>query len=158
MCLAYLLTNLTIEESKRVMKKADERKESLFIEHYVECGNAKESAIASGYNEKSASSMGYYLKQKFTHEIRDKLTEKMNGITAKGINVLIDLLDCEQPAVRLKSAQFILQANGYADQNINMNINKTKNENKTDEQLKEELMKLIEENPTILPKGLKLVN
>ena len=140
------------------MKKADERKESLFIEHYVNSGKAKESAIASGYNEKSASSMGYYLKQKYTHEIRDKLTEKMNSLTSKGINVLLELLDCEQPAVRLKSAQFILQANGYADQNINMNINKDKHRDKTDEELKEELKKLIEENPTILPKGLKLVN
>ena len=45
------------------MKKVNEQKESLFIENYVNTGKAKESAMASGYNEKSASSMGYYLKQ-----------------------------------------------------------------------------------------------
>ena len=140
------------------MKKADERKESLFIENYVESGNAKESAIASGYNEKSACSMGYYLKQKFTHEIRDRLTERMNGICSKSINVLIELLECEQSAVRLKSAQFVLQANGFADQNINMNINKDKYKDRTDEELKEELKKILEKNPTLIPKGLKLVN
>ena len=140
------------------MKKVNEQKESLFIENYVNTGKAKESAMASGYNEKSASSMGYYLKQKFANEIRDRLTEKMNSISCKSINVLLELLDCDQPAVRLKSAQFVLEANGYADKHINMNINKTKTEDRTDEQLKEELKKLIEENPSLIPKGLKLVN
>ena len=114
--------------------------------------------MASGYNEKSASSMGYYLKQKFANEIRDRLTEKMNSISCKSINVLLELLDCDQPAVRLKSAQFVLEANGYADKHINMNINKTKTEDRTDEQLREELKKLIEENPSLIPKGLKLIN
>ena len=141
------------------MRKIDEKKESTFIENYVESGNAKESAIASGYSESSASSMGYYLKQKFTSEIKEKLLEKMNGVSAKAIAVLQELLDSEHDSIRLKSAQFILQANGYADNHLNVNISKDDPDNKkTDEELLQELKEIYEEHPEYLPKTLKLVN
>lgn len=125
------------------MKKADTQKEEKFIEHYALTGNAKESAIKSGYKESSATSMGYYLKQKLAIPIQQKQTERINSISGIAISTLEQLLNSEQDSVKLNTAKLILELGGYNKQNINLNIESK--EQKSDEELVKELNTLIQD-------------
>ena len=140
------------------MKKADLQKEELFIENYVNTGNAKESALASGYAEKSAKSMGYYLKKKLALQIEEKQKEVLLNMNNKSLSVLERLLNADSENVRLNACKLVLECNGFTkDSNVNVNL-KSELDRKTDDELKEELRKLLEKNPTMIPKGLKLIN
>jgi phage terminase small subunit len=125
------------------MKKADTQKEEKFIEHYAMTGNAKESAIKSGYKESSATSMGYYLKQKLAIPIQQKQTERINSISGIAISTLEQLLNSEQDSVKLNTAKLILELGGYNKQNINLNIESK--EQKSDEELIAELHELMKD-------------
>ena len=89
------------------MKKADLQKEELFIEHYVDTGNAKASAIASGYTEKSAKSMGFYLKRKLASQIEDKQKEVLLNMNNKSLSVLERLLNADSENVRLNACKLV---------------------------------------------------
>ena len=43
-----------------------------FIKYFAESGNAKQSAIRSGYSEKTAEQQGAYLKKRYASEIFEK--------------------------------------------------------------------------------------
>ena len=129
------------------MKKADTRKEQIFIERYCLTGNAKASAIASGYKESSATSMGHYLKKKFRSEIRDKQEERINSVSGIAITTLTELLHSEQDSVRLNTAKLILKLGNYHATNINFNVDKESH--KTDEELIIELKSLMKDMPNL---------
>jgi hypothetical protein len=124
------------------MKKADLQKEEKFVEHYTNTGNAKESALASGYNSKSACSMGHYLKKKFALEIEEKQKEKLQGMSGKSLGVLDRLLNADSDNVKLNACKLILECNGFTkDSNVNVNV-KSEYSEKTDDELIEMLLSL----------------
>ena len=124
------------------MKKADLQKEEKFVEHYTNTGNAKESALASGYNSKSACSMGHYLKKKFALEIEEKQKEKLQGMSGKSLGVLDRLLNADSDNVKLNACKLILECNGFTkDSNVNVNVRSEYSE-KTDDELIEMLLSL----------------
>ena len=124
------------------MKKADLQKEEKFVEHYTNTGNAKESALASGYNSKSACSMGHYLKKKFANEIEEKQKEKLQGMSGKSLGVLDRLLNADSDNVKLNACKLILECNGFTkDSNLNVNV-KSEYSTKTDDELIEMLLSL----------------
>tara|TARA_R110002012_G_scaffold200878_1_gene369872 strand:+ start:1230 stop:1634 length:405 start_codon:yes stop_codon:yes gene_type:complete len=124
------------------MKKADYKKEELFIEHYVDSGNAKASAIASGYAEKSAKSMGYYLRKKLASQIEDKQKEVLSNMNIKSLSVLERLLNADSENVRLNACKLVLECNGYSrDSNVNVKVNDMRD--RSDDDLLSELKTLI---------------
>ena len=124
------------------MKKADLEKEEKFVEHYINTGNAKESALASGYNSKSACSMGHYLKKKFALEIEERQKEKLQGMSGKSLGVLDRLLNADSDNVKLNACKLILECNGFTkDSNLNVNV-KSEYSTKTDDELIEMLLSL----------------
>ena len=124
------------------MKKADLEKEEKFVEHYTNTGNAKESALASGYNSKSACSMGHYLKKKFALEIEERQKEKLQGMSGKSLGVLDRLLNADSDNVKLNACKLILECNGFTkDSNLNVNV-KSEYSTKTDDELIEMLLSL----------------
>ena len=124
------------------MKKADLQKEELFIEHYVDTGNAKASAIASGYTEKSAKSMGFYLKRKLASQIEEKQKDVLLNMNNKSLSVLERLLNADSENVRLNACKLVLECNGFSkDSNVNLNVNDMRNS--TDEELLDELKTIL---------------
>ncbi|MBC8297331.1 MAG: terminase small subunit [Pelagibacterales bacterium] len=124
------------------MKKADLEKEEKFVEHYINTGNAKESALASGYNSKSACSMGHYLKKKFALEIEERQKEKLQGMSGKSLGVLDRLLNADSDNVKLNACKLILECNGFTkDSNVNVNV-RSEYSTKTDDELIEMLLSL----------------
>ena len=124
------------------MRIADKEKEEKFVEHYINTGNAKESALASGYNSKSACSMGHYLKKKFANEIEEKQKEKLQGMSGKSLGVLDRLLNADSDNVKLNACKLILECNGFTkDSNLNVNV-KSEYSEKTDDELIEMLLSL----------------
>jgi hypothetical protein len=124
------------------MRIADKEKEEKFVEHYTNTGNAKESALASGYNSKSACSMGHYLKKKFALEIEEKQKEKLQGMSGKSLGVLDRLLNADSDNVKLNACKLILECNGFTkDSNLNVNV-KSEYSTKTDDELIEMLLSL----------------
>tara|TARA_R110002020_G_scaffold292740_1_gene508124 strand:+ start:1826 stop:2230 length:405 start_codon:yes stop_codon:yes gene_type:complete len=124
------------------MKKADLQKEELFIEHYVDTGNAKASAIASGYTEKSAKSMGFYLKRKLASQIEEKQKDVLSNMNIKSLSVLERLLNADSENVRLNACKLVLECNGFSkDSNVNLNVNDMRNS--TDEELLDELKTIL---------------
>ena len=124
------------------MKKADLQKEELFIEHYVDTGNAKASAIASGYTEKSAKSMGFYLKRKLASQIEEKQKDVLSNMDIKSLSVLERLLNADSENVRLNACKLVLECNGFSkDSNVNLNVNDMRNS--TDEELLDELKTIL---------------
>ena len=139
------------------MKKADIEKEEKFVEHYINTGNAKESALASGYNSKSACSMGHYLKKKFALEIEEKQKEKLQGMSGKSLGVLDRLLNADSDNVKLNACKLVLECNGFT-KDTNLNVKFNENNNKTDKELIEELADIYKANPTFKDIILKKLN
>tara|TARA_R100001443_G_C3336820_1_gene173613 strand:- start:783 stop:1187 length:405 start_codon:yes stop_codon:yes gene_type:complete len=124
------------------MKKADYKKEELFVEHYVNTGNAKESALASGYAEKSAKSMGYYLKKKLAIQIEEKQKDVLLNLNNKSLSVLERLLNADSENVRLNACKLVLECNGFSrDSNVNVKVNDMRE--RSDDDLLSELKTLL---------------
>jgi phage terminase small subunit len=132
----------------RKISKEDEQK---FIDYYLEgetAGNATQSAKA-GWKDDSRQ-MGYYLKNKYVAEIKQKNEERIASTSGLAISVLQNLLHSEQDNVRLNTAKLVLEMGGFSSQNINLNVEK--GQNKTDEELIEELQGLVSKIPALKPK------
>ena len=90
-----------------------QEREQKFIKLMAHTGNATQSAIDSGYKPKTARQQGYLLKHKYQQEIMDKREHDFMPIIPKAIEVLIELLDCKNPRIRLDTATYILKVNGF---------------------------------------------
>jgi len=133
-------------------KRIDKEKELKFIEYYTEgetAGNASKSAQKAGWTEDSRQ-MGYYLKNKYVAEIKQKNEERISSTSGLAISVLQNLLHSEQDNVRLNTAKLVLELGGFSSQNINLNVEK--GANKSDEELIEELQGLVAKIPALKPK------
>jgi hypothetical protein len=133
-------------------KRIDRERELKFIEYYTEgetAGNASKSAAKAGWKEDSRQ-MGYYLKNKYVAEIKQKNEERISSTSGLAISVLQNLLHSDQDNVRLNTAKLVLEMGGFSSQNINLNVEK--GQNKTDEELIEELQGLVSKIPALKPK------
>lgn len=129
-------------------------KELKFIENYVMSGNAKQSAIDSGYAEQSSAQMGYYLKSKYRDEITRRQVEDLQSLSAKSITTLQNLLDSGSDSVKFHTSKLILELSGYSPKN-NMAVKFDDTEYKTEELLLDELKDLLKEHPELIPKEYK---
>tara|TARA_R100001086_G_scaffold202287_1_gene118417 strand:+ start:354 stop:848 length:495 start_codon:yes stop_codon:yes gene_type:complete len=133
-------------------KKIDREQELKFIDYYTEgdtAGNASKSAEKAGWKE-DPRQMGYYLKNKYIAEIKQKHDERIAGTSGLAISVLQNLLHSEQDSVKLNTAKLVLELGGFSSQNINLNVEN--GQNKTDAELLEELQGLVSKIPALKPK------
>ena len=133
-------------------KRIDREKELKFIEYYTEgdtAGNASASAAKAGWKDDSRQ-MGYYLKNKYVAEIKQKNEERISSTSGLAISVLQNLLHSEQDNVRLNTAKLVLEMGGFSSQNINLNVDKATQ--KSDEELIQELQGLVAKIPSLKPK------
>ena len=125
------------------MKKISLEKQEIFVEQFVNTGNATQSAIAIGYKDSSAKQMGRYLKKKLALEIEQQQREILLNMNNKSLSVLESLLQAESESVRLNACKLVLECNGYS-KNTDINVKMdNKDSEKTDEELIAEFESLI---------------
>ena len=97
------------------MGKILTEQQKAFVQHYSQSGNAKQSAIKSGYSEKSAEQQGYELKNKLALEIEDATRKLMVSAVPMAVDKLKALAEDERvsPSVRLGAINSILDRTGY---------------------------------------------
>tara|TARA_R100001594_G_scaffold20770_2_gene40229 strand:+ start:11 stop:430 length:420 start_codon:yes stop_codon:yes gene_type:complete len=115
--------------------------QKLFIQHYSQTGNAKQSAIRSGYSERTAEQQGYELKNKLAAEIEVATKKLMASCVPMAVDKLKALVEDEKisPSVRLGAINSILDRTGYQ---TTTKIEDVTNR-RTDEELKAELQSLM---------------
>lgn len=116
-------------------------KQKLFIEYFSQTGNATQSAIKSGYSQKTAEQQGYELKNKLANQI-DTATKKLLG---SAVPVAVDKLrklienDKTTPSVQLGAINSLLDRTGYQTTTKIEDVTGKK----TDEELRQELDHLL---------------
>tara|TARA_R100000963_G_C4640959_1_gene104596 strand:+ start:1226 stop:1603 length:378 start_codon:yes stop_codon:yes gene_type:complete len=84
-----------------------------FIENYCRTGNATQSAIDSGYSEKTARQKGYALKKQFSNEISEIINKDISSHLPIALNAVIHLIEnAESEAVKLSAAKDIMDRGG----------------------------------------------
>ena len=125
------------------MRKVSSEKQDIFVEQFVNTGNATQSAIAIGYKDSSAKQMGRYLKKKLALEIEQQQREILLNMNNKSLSVLDTLLSADSESVRLNACKLVLECNGYS-KNTDINVKMdNKDSEKTDEELIAEFESLI---------------
>ena len=125
------------------MRKVSAEKQDIFVEQFVNTGNATQSAIAIGYKDSSAKQMGRYLKKKLALEIEQQQREILLNMNNKSLSVLETLLSADSESVRLNACKLVLECNGYS-KNTDINVKMdNKDSEKTDEELIAEFESLI---------------
>ena len=125
------------------MRKVSAEKQDIFVEQFVNTGNATQSAIAIGYKDSSAKQMGRYLKKKLALEIEQQQREILLNMNNKSLSVLDTLLSADSESVRLNACKLVLECNGYS-KNTDINVKMdNKDSEKTDEELIAEFESLI---------------
>lgn len=117
-------------------------KQLLFVKNFSSTGNAKKSAIDSGYSLKTAEQIGYQLKKQLANEIDISVRSLLGSAVPLAVNKLQSLiLDSQVPAsVKLGCINSILDRTNF--QTITKIADVTNN--KTDHELELELAHLIE--------------
>jgi phage terminase small subunit len=153
------------------MKKADLKKEEIFVREYVATGNATESAKLSGYGNNSGQ-MGYYLKNKLKADIDKGLREVLDTLTPKSISVMQNMLESNSDSVKLATCKYILtDLNGYGKNEINMNIDYAQQQENHEMDLKlidrlaesfdyltkEDITKIFETNPEAISRFVECI-
>ena len=116
-------------------------KQKLFIEYFSQTGNATQSAIKSGYSQKTAEQQGYELKNKLANQI-DIATKKLLG---SAVPIAVDKLrklienDKTTPSVQLGAINSLLDRTGYQTTTKIEDVTGKK----TDEELRQELDHLL---------------
>ncbi|HAI18037.1 MAG TPA: hypothetical protein DCM10_08495 [Xanthomarina gelatinilytica] len=116
-------------------------KQKLFIEYFSQTGNATQSAIKSGYSQKTAEQQGYELKNKLANQI-DTATKKLLG---SAVPIAVDKLrklienDKTTPSVQLGAINSLLDRTGYQTTTKIEDVTGKK----TDEELRQELDHLL---------------
>ena len=123
------------------MGKILTEQQKAFVQHYSQSGNAKQSAIKSGYSEKSAEQQGYELKNKLALEIEDDTRKLMVSAVPMAVDKLKALAEDERvsPSVRLGAINSILDRTGYQTTHKVEDVTGKK----SDEELKTELNHLL---------------
>jgi phage terminase small subunit len=123
----------------------------LFVQNYSQTGNAKQSAIKSGYSEKTAEQQGYELKNKLAVEIDIATKRLMAACVPMAVEKLKALIENEKtsPAVRLGAINSILDRTGYQTTTKFEDVTNRR----TDEELRTELRHLLGQEQAILVDG-----
>ena len=112
-----------------------------FIKFYAESGNAKTSAIRSGYSEKTAEQQGAYLKKKYANEIFNKQQSMLSSLTPKAIKVLSEVLSDPKcnASTKINAVNSLLDRTGHQTVQLHKDVT---NEKSTPE-LRAELQHLL---------------
>lgn len=89
------------------MKKTDIQREDVFIEYFIISGNASESAKRAGYKSNPAQ-VGYYLKNKLSQKIEQRLKDEFKDMVPQSVNVLKAMLNSKSDNVKLSTCKYIL--------------------------------------------------
>jgi len=112
-----------------------------FIKYFAESGNAKQSAIRSGYSEKTAEQQGAYLKKRYANEIFEKQQSMLNSLTPKAIQVLSDVLSDPKcnASTKINAVNSLLDRTGHQT----VQLHKDVTNEKSTEELQKELQYLL---------------
>lgn len=112
-----------------------------FIKYFAETGNAKQSAIRSGYSEKTAEQQGAYLKKKYANEIFNRQQSMLNSLTPKAIQVLSDVLSDPKcnASTKINAVNSLLDRTGHQT----VQLHKDVTNEKSTEELQKELQYLL---------------
>jgi len=112
-----------------------------FIKYFAESGNAKQSAIRSGYSEKTAEQQGAYLKKRYANEIFEKQQSMLSSLTPKAIQVLSDVLSDPKcnASTKINAVNSLLDRTGHQT----VQLHKDVTNEKSTEELQKELQYLL---------------
>ena len=115
-----------------------------FIKFYAESGNAKQSAIRSGYSEKTAEQQGAYLKKRYASEIFARQQSMLNSLTPLAIKTLNDILTDKKvnASTKMNAVNSLLDRTGHQ---TTTKIEDVTNKNKTNSELEKELKHILNE-------------
>tara|TARA_R100000742_G_C4260688_1_gene78491 strand:+ start:621 stop:1034 length:414 start_codon:yes stop_codon:yes gene_type:complete len=112
-----------------------------FIKFFSESGNAKTSAIRSGYSEKTAEQQGAYLKKRYAGEIFEKQQSMLSSLTPKAIQVLSEVLSDPKcnASTKINAVNSLLDRTGHQT----VQLHKDVTNEKSTEELQVELQHLL---------------
>ena len=112
-----------------------------FIKYFAESGNAKQSAIRSGYSEKTAEQQGAYLKKRYAGEIFEKQQSMLNSLTPLAIKTLNDILSDPKcnASTKMNAVNSLLDRTGHQT----VQLHKDVTNDKTNEELHQELHNIM---------------
>ena len=115
-------------------------KQTAFVKEFALTGNATQSAIKTGYSEKSTYRKGHQLRWQFQHQIEDETRRLMQAAVPGALAQIVDLAArATSEQVRLQAAKNIMDRAGLKSTERIENITVEKS---TDE-LRKELAQLM---------------
>ena len=94
--------------------------EKAFIENFTLSGNATQSAIKSGYSEKTAKQQGYELRQRLQSNIDEAVKKNLTASVPIAVETLKKLIADTKipPSTRLQAVNSLLDRTGHHTSNI----------------------------------------
>lgn len=117
--------------------------EQAFIENFTLSGNATQSAIKSGYSEKTAKQQGYELRQRLQSKIDEAVKKNLTASVPIAVETLKNLIADTKipPSTRLQAVNSLLDRTGHSSSSITQ-IQDITNQ-RSSESLKQELNHLL---------------
>ena len=117
--------------------------EKAFIENFTLSGNATQSAIKSGYSEKTAKQQGYELRQRLQPNIDEAVKKNLTASVPIAVETLKKLISNEKipPSTRLMAVNSLLDRTGHHTSNTTQIEDITTKRSDTD--LRQELNHLL---------------
>jgi len=93
--------------------------EKAFIENFTLSGNATQSAIKSGYSEKTAKQQGYELRQRLQPNIDEAVKKNLTASVPIAVETLKKLIEDNKipPSTRLQAVNSLLDRTGHHTSN-----------------------------------------
>ena len=115
-------------------------KQTAFVKEFALTGNVIQSAIKTGYSEKSTYRKGHQLRWQFQHQIEDETRRLMQAAVPGALAQIVDLAArATSEQVRLQAAKNIMDRAGLKSTERIENITVEK----STEELRKELAKLM---------------
>jgi len=119
-------------------------RQRLFVKHYVDTGNAEQSARMAGYSQ---AKYGYELTRTLSDEIRAETVRRINSLAPMAISTLTALAaQSESDAVKRQAAKDLLALGGY---DIQRTEDVTQRDTRTDDELAQALAELLDQSPAL---------
>jgi len=117
--------------------------EQAFIENFTLSGNATQSAIKSGYSEKTAKQQGYELRQRLQSNIDEAVKKNLTASVPIAVETLKNLIADNKipPSTRLQAVNSLLDRTGHSSSSITQIQDIT--HKRSSEELKQELNHLL---------------
>ena len=115
-------------------------KQTAFVKEFALTGNATQSAIKTGYSEKSTYRKGHQLRWQFQHQIEDETRRLMQAAVPGALAQIVDLTArATSEQVRLQAAKDVMDRAGLKPTERIENITVEK----STEELRRELAQLM---------------